>query len=391
MRLPGGHHLAYCTNIHPGETWPEVLATLETHALAVRDRVGAGRPYAIGLRLGDQAARELSEPAALLHFQRWLETERCYVFTINGFPFGRFHGSRVKEQVYLPDWTSPGRVEYTKRLFDLLAQLLPAGVSGSVSTSPGSFKEFIRTREQAAAMRRNLHECVTHIAEVSARTGRELCLGLEPEPLGFLETTAETVEFMERLREEYPGDARLAEFLGVNYDTCHLAVEFEEAVESLGLLQERGIKVCKIHLSNALRVLAGGVLPNAATLLELRKFADDTYLHQVVSRDATGVLTRYRDLGDFLAAAAEQPWVEARIHFHVPLHAAAGAPLQTTQDHLFGALDALQRNPALCSHLEMETYTWGVLPPEMKSRSVVDQLTAEYQWCLGELKLRGLA
>ena len=143
MELKHGLHLAYCTNIHRGEDWAQTFGSLKTHTLGVRDRVAPGRAYAIGLRLSDRAARELSEPAVLDNFQQWLVDENCYVFTLNGFPFGDFHGTRVKEQVYVPDWTSPARLEYTNRLFDLIAALVPEGMEGSVSTLPGSFKEFI--------------------------------------------------------------------------------------------------------------------------------------------------------------------------------------------------------------------------------------------------------
>jgi hypothetical protein len=407
MRLPRGHHLAYCTNIHPAETWPETLAALEQHTLAVRARVCAGRPFAIGLRLSDRASRELSRPSALLHFRRWLEKHDCYVFTLNGFPFGRFHGERVKERVYLPDWTSPERLEYTNRLFDLLAQLLPEGVAGSVSTVPGSFKEFIAAPGQLGVIRANLHACVKHIAETSARAGRELCLGLEPEPLCLLETARETVDFLDRLREEHPGGQRLEEFLGVNYDTCHQAVEFEEPAEALALLQEHRVKVCKIHLSNALKLgrsncglrIADCGLPSLDCGLRiadcgLKAFANDTYLHQVVVRSADGQLVHYRDLDDFLnpqSAIRNPQWAETRVHFHIPLHTPPAEWFDTTRDHLLGVLDALQATPELCSHLEMETYTWGVLPPELKSRSVADQLAAEYEWVLRELRRRGLA
>src|SRR5678815_2850685 len=111
------------------------------------------------------------------------DRENCYVFTINGFPYGRFHGTRVKEQVYAPDWTTTDRLEFTNRLFALLAQLVPQGIEGSVSTVPCSFKEFIKTGEQAKAIRDNLWKCVEHIADVSKRSGKLLHLGLEPEPL----------------------------------------------------------------------------------------------------------------------------------------------------------------------------------------------------------------
>lgn len=389
VKLNHGLHLAYCTNIHRGETWGQTFDTLQKYTLAVRDRVAAGRPYAIGLRLGDQASRELSEPQTLAAFRRWLDQENCYVFTVNGFPYGNFHGTRVKEQVYAPDWTSNERVEYTNRLFDLLAEIAPDGVEGSVSTVPVSFKEFIRDQRQARQARDHLWRCVEHIERASRRSGKRLHLGLEPEPLCCLETSAETVEFFERMRADRPGDLRLEEHLGVNYDCCHLAIEFEEPLAALERLRNAGIRISKLHLSNALKAR-----PTHEGMQALRAFADDVYFHQVVSRSADGTIVRYKDLDVALNPGTALPPLvtdEWRIHFHIPLHCAPAGVLGTTADHVEGALDWLQANPALCRHLEMETYTWEVMPPEMKNRSVVDQLAGEYEWTLARLRERGLA
>ena len=386
MKLNHGLHLAYCTNIHRGEDWPQTFDSLQKYTLAVRAQVCPDKPYAIGLRLSEQAARELSDRATLTAFQHWLHDHHCYVFTINGFPFGRFHGARVKEQVYVPDWTSAERLAYTNRLFDLLAQLVPKGIEGSVSTLPGSFKEFIKDTGQLKAIRTNLWHCVEHIARLSHETGRKLHLGLEPEPLGLFETSTETVQFFERFRAEHHHDLRINEHLGVNYDTCHLAVEFEEPIDAIQRLHEHQIKISKLHLSSALKVQ-----PTEETRQALAAFADDIYLHQVIARDGNGHLTRYKDLDVALNPPAGQhhpPADEWRIHFHIPLHCPATELFGNTTDHLLEVLDLLQVNPHLCTHLEMETYTWEVLPPEMKNRSVVDQLVGEYEWTLRELSAR---
>lgn len=386
MQLTGGKHLAYCTNIHRGETWAETLANLEAHTLRVRAEVWPDQPYAIGLRLGADAARELSDPATLTSFRRWLDAHDCYVFTINGFPYGRFHGTRVKEQVYAPDWTTGERVAYTNLLFELLAEIVPPGVAGSVSTVPCSFKEFIHSPEQEAVMRRNLRCCVGHVADLSERKGRDLHLGLEPEPRCFVETTDEVSRFFAALRAERPNDERLSRHLGVNYDTCHLAVEFEEAAESLGRLRAEGIRISKLHLSSALKVR-----PTPEAREALAAFNDPVYFHQVVARMPDGELNRFNDLPDALANASAIEADEWRIHYHVPLHAELAPPFQTTADHLQAALDFLSLHPDLCQHFEMETYTWEVLPPELRARSVVEQLVAEHRWTLAEFARRGIA
>ncbi len=385
MLLPHDAHLAYCTNIHPGRDWPETLRSLEESALAVRERVCPKDPYAIGLRLSATAARQLSEPKELTAFRHWLETCNCYVFTINGFPFGDFHGQRVKENVYRPDWTTSERLEYTNLLFDILAQLLPPGVAGSVSTLPGSFKRFIRTKEQSAAIRENLYRCFRHIQALGERNGIDLHLGMEPEPLGLFETTKETVAFFDRLVIDRPEAEEMLQRIGVNYDTCHLAVEYEDAASALGRLQHSGIRISKIHLSSALKVSSPG--PEALSLLE--SFCEDTYLHQVIARtEGETELVRYEDLPAALAArrSGRDAADEWRIHFHIPLHASPAAPLQSTADHLLDTLAFVREQPSLCGHFEMETYTWGVLPPDLRNASVVDQLVKEYEWTLPRLR-----
>ncbi len=383
MQLSRGAHLAYCTNIHPGENWAQTLASLENYTLAVRDRVSPDQPFAIGLRLSDKASRELINPETLRDFRRWLAAENCYVFTINGFPFGQFHGGRVKEQVFAPDWGSPARLDFTKRLFDILAALLPDGMEGSVSTLPGSFKGFVRNRSQIDAIVENLWRCIDHIAELSERTGHALHLGVEPEPLGLFENIEETLAFFARMAERRPGDPRLHLHLGVNYDACHFAIQFEEAKESLTAFRGQNIRISKIHLSSALRAT-----PNESSLADLWPFAEDIYLHQVVARTHQGLFLRYEDLP--VALKKNEPADEWRIHFHVPLYAPPIAGLRTTIDQATDVLDWLAARPGACNHLEMETYTWAVLPPELKSASVIDQLVREYEWILPQLAARAL-
>lgn len=384
MELNHGLHLAYCTNIHRGESWAETLAALERHTLEVRERVCAGKPYAIGLRLGVEAARALYDREVRLSFQRWLERHGCYVFTINGFPYGQFHGTRVKEQVFQPDWSTAARVEYTRALFEILADLLPPGMAGSVSTVPGSHKELIRDAKQEGDILTHVRETGEWLARFSDARGLDLHLGLEPEPLGYIENTAETVAFFEKLGRSEP----VRRCLGVNYDTCHLAIEYEEPAVALARLAEAGIRLSKLHLSSALRLR-----PEREALDRLRAFQEDVYFHQVIVRRDDGTLVRHRDLPDALAAAAAQKpssGDEWRVHFHIPLHAEPDEVFQNTTPHLLGALDVLGANPGLCAHLEMETYTWEVLPQEMRAGRVEDQLVKEYEWTLAEMERRGL-
>ncbi len=401
MKLGGGVHLTYCSNIHPGESWAEVRANFDRYVLAVRERLTPGLDFGIGLRLSARAAAELSEPTVLAEFRAFLARHRLYVFTLNGFPYGTFHGTRVKEAVYLPDWRDAERLRYTNQLADLMAALLPDAVAdepaleGSVSTVPGAFKPALGSPGDVARMVEHLLLHVAHLVALRARTGRCITLALEPEPHCFLETIAEAVSFF---KSELHGAAAvrrivaltglnaeaaamaLRRHLGLCLDLCHAAVEFEDAAGCIGQLQAAGIRVLKMQISAGLR------LPtlDAATLQALRRFDDAVYLHQVVQRSA-GHLQRYADLPEALAALpADTRGHEWRVHFHVPIFLGELAPFASTQPFIREVL-AMQRTEPVSAHLEVETYTWGVLPEPFRSGGVDEAVARELAWVREEL------
>lgn len=400
MKLDAGVHLTYCSNIHPGESWAEVRANLARHVPAVRARVAPGEPFGIGLRLSARAADELSAPEKLAELRAFLAHERLYVFTINGFPYGPFHGTRVKEGVYLPDWRDPERLRYTNRLADLLAALLPEDVSleGSVSTVPGAFKPALGGGDDVARMVEHLLQHVAHLVALRARTGRVVTLALEPEPHCFLETTAEAAAFFADVLFAPAAAARLAALsglaprdaarslrrhLGLCLDLCHAAVEFEDTAASLAALDAAGVRIAKIQVSAGLRLPA----LDAQALAALRPFDDPVYLHQVVQRAGgdADALTRFVDLSAAFATlpdpGAGHEW---RVHFHVPVFLERVPPFVSTQPFVREVL-ARQRARPLTTHLEVETYTWDVLPAALRSGSVDEAIARELAWVRAEL------
>lgn len=411
MNLGAGVHLTYCSNIHPGESWAEVRANLSRYVLAVRDclmPVGAQRQvFGVGLRLSAQAAAELAEPALLAELKSFLQHNGLYVFTINGFPYGPFHGTRVKEDVYLPDWRDTERLRYTNQLADLLAELLPdrdsgadAGepaIEGSVSTVPGAFKPALRDAQDVALMAEQLLQHVAHLVALRARTGRRVALALEPEPHCFLETIDEVIKFfsghlhseaaarrlmaLTNLAQDAAAQA-LHDHIGLCLDLCHAAVEFEDAAACIERLRTAGIRVHKMQISAGLR------LPtlDAAALAALQRFQDPVYLHQVVQqRQASPGLTRFADLPEAMASLQDSSdGLEWRVHFHVPIFLDQLPPFSSTQAFIREVL-ALHKAQPVSAHLEVETYTWDVLPDAFRSGSVVHAVARELAWVQAEL------
>lgn len=400
MLLSSGSHLTYCTNIHPGETWPEVRENLARHVREVKRRVCPDAPFGVGLRLSARAADELLRGGTLAELKAFLGDNGLYVFTINGFPHGRFHGGVVKERVYLPDWRDPERVRYTNALADILAALLPDGIDGSVSTVPCAFRAHVRGPEDVRAMVENLLRSAAHLVAVREHTGRVIVLAIEPEPACHVETVAEAVAFFGDHLYAEPAVVRLAHdtglaradaaaalrrHLGVCLDTCHAAVEYEDPAAAVAGLREAGIPIAKVQLSAGLRLVRADRDARAA----FAPYLDGVYLHQVVERRGSA-LARHVDLPDALAAmegaaAASTEFVpEWRVHFHVPIfHQRLGA-FESTRDVLASVL-AIHRESPVSAHLEVETYTWDVLPPEVRTPDVDDAVARELRWVLGEL------
>lgn len=377
MRFPHGH-LAYCTNIHPAEDWESTFRAISTHTMRVRELVADKEAFAIGLRLSAKAASELLYGDALARFKDWLISENAYVFTINGFPYGDFHGTTVKRNVFRPDWTDPARLEYTKELFTIISELVPKDIEGSVSTLPGSFKEFEADETVIISQLVELAGFVDALSDVS---DRDLHLGLEPEPRGHFENTEETLRFFDRLLDAAPDHEQIKRRIGINYDCCHFALQYEEARNSLKALRGEALRISKIHLSAALAL--DPRVPQAVEAVSA--FDEPTYLHQVLARHPDGRIERFTDLPDGLASLDTEDGRDAeqwRVHFHIPLDAEPAAPLATTRENAREALKVAEEIPGLCQHWEIETYTWGVLPAGMQ-RPVEEQIAAEYRWVLG--------
>lgn len=391
----GSLHLTYCTNIHAADGWPAVFATLQRYAPALKARLSPDAPFGVGLRLSARDARELLD-GHLDEFRRFLDREGLYVAIINGFPHGAFHRTAVKADVYAPDWRDAARVAYTSNLIDILAALVPAGVDGGVSTVPLSYKPWMRdaTTKDWETLTDNVVAIAAKLARLERTRGITIHLDIEPEPDCIIEDTEETLAFFDRWLLErgvpllssamsLPADearAALLHHVRVCFDCCHFSVEHERPVTALVRLRDAGIQIGRIQLSSALRVVMPDNSIEAAQLVDrLRPFADSTYLHQVIRR-REDAFDHFPDLGDALSAGGAGEW---RIHFHVPLFTDDYAGLQSTQADVTDVL-ALAATVNVTRHLEIETYTWDVLPSDLKI-DLLESIGREYDWVLAHL------
>ncbi|GAA4199273.1 metabolite traffic protein EboE [Pedobacter jeongneungensis] len=383
MKLNSGH-LTFCTNIYAGESWEAHFAVLKDSFPKLKGQLSPDAPMGIGLRLSNLASIELLEENHLTIFKQWLEDEGGYVFTMNGFPYGGFHHTRVKDQVHAPDWTTDDRVNYTLRLANILSQLLPDGMDGGISTSPLSYKPWFtnaEARENATiTATTNILKVAEGLHQIQEQSGKVIHIDIEPEPDGFLESGPEFIDWYEDVLLPSGNDeALIKNHIRLCYDVCHFAIGYEPHTSIIKELQEKGIQIGKIQISAALKAKLPASSPERTTVLDqLSRFDEPTYLHQVIARKNDGTLLRYPDLADALAEGEDPAVEEWRAHFHVPIFVEDMGLIQSTQSDITEVLN-LQKHHPFTNHLEVETYTWEVLPAALKA-PLNDSIIRELAW-----------
>lgn len=390
-RLP----LSYCTNAHAGRTVADVLGGLKNYTVPMQQNYGD--PLAAGLWLANSVTQEiLAMPDGARTFGEELQRLGLSCHTLNAFPFGDFHSTRVKENVYLPDWSAEERLRYTADCATILSELLPFAekriaadsatvdsstahsITGSISTVPLGFKQLTQCEQFEQKAISQLLELAQHLDAIYERTGSLIRLAIEPEPFCLLETTDETVQFFERLWKQ-AGSVQLEtlarRYLGVCYDVCHQSVEFEDVSASIQQLVAAGIRINKVHITCAIQI--DDPMNNSAARDALLRYVEPRYLHQTTAQLPDGRVVKSVDLTESFIRSPPKEFQQAdrwRVHFHVPVNAETLGPLSTTRDDLRKALTtiaALDGSANDAPHLEVETYTWEVLPDDNISPDAV--------------------
>ncbi|MGI8978406.1 MAG: metabolite traffic protein EboE [Pirellulaceae bacterium] len=372
----------YCTNVHANASLEKTRANLQQHALGVKRRISPNEPMGIGLWLSANAAQELVSSGQVANFAAWLREIGLVPFTMNGFPYGDFHESVVKHKVYQPTWYEPARLAYTLQLAEILDQLLPPGVEGSISTLPIAWPAKLGEPLAGGLLQlaaEKVQQAAKGLADLEARTGRLIYISIEPEPGCVLDTADDIVAFFQDYLFSSEDEQRIRRHLRVCHDICHSAVMFEDQAGALRTYQAAGIEVGKVQVSSAVGVdfdsLPSGERQAALELLR-SKFVEPRYLHQTSVRDA-GETTLYEDLP--LAIAQAKPSGQWRTHFHVPIYWEGSGPFQTFRDQIRPCIQAVLAH-SNCRHFEVETYAWGVLPPELQHAELSVGIAQEMEW-----------
>jgi sugar phosphate isomerase/epimerase len=389
-------HLTYSTLVHPADDWEQIWQSLNTYVPKVKERFAGNQRFGVSLRLSAKSAETLANSKADRDkLRKFLDDQNMYLYTVNAFVYGHFKGNVVKEQVYEPDWRSEERTRYTMNVASVVADIAPADVLPSIQTSPLGFKPRVTGPDVVQSYTDNVLRVTKHLIELEAKTGVTVTLGLEPEPYCFLETTDETVDYF--TNHLYSGAsaeklakmsglpiaeaiAALRKHVGIVYDICHLAVEYEDITQSLQKLVDAGVPIVKLQEAAALHI------PEVTQPIvdTLKRYAKTIYLTQTIEK-RNGKFTKYLNLEDAFAAWEKDPGPrEWRTHIHVPVFLDDLGQFRTTRFAIADALKFHKQKP-LSRHLEVETYTWDMLPDSLKTGDIVEYVCRELDWVRGQL------
>jgi hypothetical protein len=379
--------LGYCSNIHPGEIWDEHFTELQKYLPEIKKQVCPEKSFGFGLRIANLASIELcNQPEKIKALKDWLSKEDLFVYTLNGFPFGGFHHAKVKDEVHKPDWTSIERLEYTKRLADILVEIMPNDLSkAGISTSPLSYTFWWKANEMPEAFRRSTNQIVElalYLHDLKAKTGKSIHLDIEPEPDGLLGNHQDFIRWYEEdlLGNHVKLEAILREHIQICFDVCHYGVSFDNIENALNELKSKGIGVGKIQISSALKVDLSTNFEQG--IAALTPYQEPIYLHQVRAIQHSNQLVSFKDL-DVALEEIDPTYKEARVHFHVPIFLESFGRVESTQHEINKCL-AYQKLHRISDQMEIETYTWGVLPKEFQ-KPMEESIAREINWVLRQL------
>lgn len=394
--------VGYCTNVHAGRDLPAIRRNIVEYCAPIQKLVGTKEPMGVGLWFSEESAKQAIESKNLIQLKELLEENRLIPFTLNGFPQGDFHREVVKHDVYQPPWWSLDRLNYTKNLVKILHGILPAGQVGSISTLPIAWGNPSPSKDLQVQAAVNLFTLAMFLYELYERTGRKILLAIEPEPGCYLTNSKTLRDFFQRylsppsLSERHAACVR--EYLTLCHDVCHAAVMFEDQATEFQQLQSLGIAIGKVQVSSAIELDWDALDGDKKWLAveQLKKFAEDRYLHQttrlktsddgnersvLLTEDLPQAIGEIKSVTDLTGK-----W---RVHFHVPIYLQRFESLSTTQSEIQRCVKLLMTSgtaiPKFSGHFEIETYAWGVLPAELRESTLQRGIAKEFLWFLSLL------
>jgi hypothetical protein len=371
-------NLSYCLNAFDfSGDWKMSLNRVDSIFSKVREKslISSKEMLGLGFWTSSNFLKLMQCDENIGYLQKFLKSRNYFISTVNAFPYGVFHNQPVKDKVYLPNWLNEKRVEFTIKAAVFLQKFLPENGIGSISTLPGAYKLHIKSSDHKIMKQiaDNLEKVAESLAYIYEATGKKIRLGVEMEPDCIWETPEEFVGFYNNYLSAFK---YAPEYIGVCYDTCH-----QELIEStpgagLRIFLNNDIPIVKIQLSAALEI------QNIEFFKNIKNFDEHVYLHQTRIFNNHGEISeKFIDIPCLKTMSEEDAILKC--HFHLPIFwDEKGKFFASARKELLKTLDFLKKNPNICQDIEIETYTYNVLPDCINNNDITSAVVNEYKWVM---------
>jgi len=182
------------------------MTDLNQHVPGVKHLVRRHDSFGIGLQLSSQTISELSDPLASSQLRQFLSQNQCYLFTLDGFNKDLF------------DWKDEKLLAYHNSLATLLSKLLPPRITGSVSTVPGTPRQFVNTETDMQKIAQQWVSHAEHLIRLERETGKQIVLAIKSDTASFLQSAQQSADFLNQHVFSTRSCASLATQLDVNIE-----------------------------------------------------------------------------------------------------------------------------------------------------------------------------
>lgn len=275
--------------------------------------------------------------------------KKNHISSINGFVYQDFHKKNIKEKIYLPDWTSKYRFLYTQKIISIIKNYRKIKNIISISTMPISYKEWIKKKQKPII----IYKSIKNIEKTHPK--KNINISIEPEPYCLIECYLDVINFytiwIKKIIKKFK------KYICICYDICHFSVIFDKHEIALNSINKKHIKIGKIQISSALKIILPTKINNIKLLLmTFLKMKKSNFLHQCITKYKENMII-YNDIAKIIKNLINLKNSEIRIHCHIPIYKKKFKYLNTTNSETKKTIRYIKKQNKI-KNLEIESYTY---------------------------------
>lgn len=345
MKIKKLYKLTYCSNIFKTNN----LKKLSFNIKKYKEKFFKKYNLNVNICLSNNLIKNINKK----NLNSFREFYSIKITSINGFVYQNFHLKNIKENIYLPDWTSKNRFLFTKNILTYTDSIAKKKEKISISTLPISYIKWVNFFLNPFIF----YEATQNLKKLTMQI-KKSHLDIEPEPFCLIESYSDFLKFKKNWIKTLI-IKKNEKSLTLCYDICHFSVIFEKQKIISKLITIDNLKIGKIQISIALKTIIHYkhvfIKKLTKTLTKLKK---SDFLHQSIIKNYSKI-EKFSDIYFFLKKIHLFKNKELRIHCHIPLYKKKFKYFDSTYKDTFNSLNLIKKHN-LTKNIEIESYTYHI-------------------------------